>query len=66
MKAPALEYLFNKVGGMRSATLLQRDSNTSVFPICKNFFYRTPAPPMAASVFGYYSSANYILALNKK
>ena len=31
MKTPLLESLFNKVEGLRTATLLKRDSNTGVF-----------------------------------
>ena len=38
-----LETLFNKVVGMKAATLLRRDSNTGVCEIFKNtFFHRTP------------------------
>ena len=54
MKTPALVSFFNKVAGLRSATLLKKRLWHRCFPvdfgkITKNtFFYRTP--PVAASV----------------
>ena len=52
-KTFVLESLFNKVAGLRPATLLKRDSKTSVFLwnlriFWEHLFYRTP--PVAASV----------------
>ena len=38
MKTPVLESFFNKVAGLRPATLLKRDSNAGVFLwILRNF-----------------------------